>query len=327
MLWEDATTRPSGQPSGPPARPAPGRAAAVTAWRMQRISRLWPYVGDDRLATSAPVMPADLGAVIVEVDLLLTELLGHPLLIGHGVLVEPDPLPRHDPLLDHRLLLTQHHLVLGLRELGAGGGGIQVGVGDRLPLHPQLFALDRDGLLDLLGGDVLAQPDPAPLPLGGPDPQLLLRAGHGGIGGRPRAVSPHCVSAGRASSGGAVIVQAVVAPQLPLLGLGQVLVGVDPWGVLDQLLVVGDADVAVILGGLGEGDEAGFGAEQAGVDQGPLRLAGLVVEVDGVDPADAAAVPVDQGAALPATDGVKVGHLVHSFQPTPTMVSTGTDSS
>src|SRR5215217_5646025 len=78
------------------------------------------------LATSAPVMPADLGAVIVEVDLLLTELLGHPLLIGHGVLVEPDPLPRHDPLLDHRLLLTQHHLMLGLGEVRPGGGGVEV---------------------------------------------------------------------------------------------------------------------------------------------------------------------------------------------------------
>ena len=68
-------------------------------------------------------------------------------------------------------------------------------------------------------------------------------------------------------------------PQLPLLGLRQALVGVDPGGVLDQLLVVGDHDVIVALEGLGEGNEARPGAEQAGVDQGPLGLAGLVVQV------------------------------------------------
>src|SRR4029434_448050 len=91
-------------------------------------------------------------------------------------------------------------------------------------------------------------------------------------------------------------------------------VRVDPGGVFDQLLVIGDADVVVGLGGLGQGDEAGLGAEQAGGDQGPLRLPGLVVQVDGVDAADAAAVPVNQGAALPATDSVKVRHL-RSFLP------------
>src|SRR4029453_11414430 len=119
---------------------------------------------------------------------------------------------------------------------------------------------------------------------------------------------PYCVRAGRALPGGAVVVQAVVAPQLALLGLRQVPVGVDPGGVFDQLLVVGDTDVQVGRGGLGEGDEGGLGAEQAGIDQGPLGLAGLVVQVDGVDAADAVAVPIHQGAALPATDSVNVGH-------------------
>jgi hypothetical protein len=100
-----------------------------------------------------------------------------------------------------------------------------------------------------------------------------------------------------------------VAPQLPLFGLRQVPIGVDPGGVVDQLLVVGDPDVVAGLGGLGEGDEAGLGAEQPGVDQGPLGLAGLVVQVDGVDGADATTVPVHQGAGFPGTDGVDVGHL------------------
>jgi hypothetical protein len=116
-----------------------------------------------------------------------------------------------------------------------------------------------------------------------------------------------------------------VAPQLPLFGLRQVLVGVDPGGVFDQLLVIGDTDLLAGLGGLSEGDEAGPGAEQAGVDQRPLGLAGLVVKVDGVDGADAAAVPVDQGAAFPCPDGVNVGHL-NSLLPIPELVSMGINS-
>src|SRR4029453_16237687 len=75
------------------------------------------------------------------------------------------------------------------------------------------------------------------------------------------------------------------------------------------LLVVGDADVVAGLGGLGERHEAGLGAEQAGVDQGPLGLPALVVQVDGVDGADAGAVPVQQGAAFPGTHGVDVWHV------------------
>jgi hypothetical protein len=57
-----------------------------------------------------------------------------------------------------------------------------------------------------------------------------------------------------------------------------------------------------------EGDEAGLGAEQAGVDQGPLGLPGPVVQVDGLDGTDAGAVPVHHGAGFPATNGVEVGH-------------------
>jgi hypothetical protein len=70
-----------------------------------------------------------------------------------------------------------------------------------------------------------------------------------------------------------------VAPQLLLLGLRQALVDIDPWGVPDQLLVVGNEDIVVALEGLGEGDEAGLGAEQAGVDQSPLGLPGPIVEM------------------------------------------------
>src|SRR5215216_1301857 len=272
--------------------------AAVEQSRVSRPgSRPNPSAGG--LSTSPTLLPPRSPLLVLDLDLLLADLLGHPLLVGHGVLVQPDPLPGHDPLLDHRLLLTEDHLMLSLRDRRARGGRVAVGVGDRLTLNPDPLPLDRNGLLDLLGGDVLPQPDPAPLALGGADPQLLLRAGHGVIGPRPRGVSPDRVSAGPAPPGGAVVVEAVVAPQLPLLDLRQAPVRVDPGGVLDQLLVIGDNDVLVGLGGLGQGDEAGLGAEQAGVDQGPLGLAGLVVQVDGVDAADAAAVPIQPGCGLP----------------------------
>jgi hypothetical protein len=59
--------------------------------------------------------------------------------------------------------------VLLLRDLGAAGGGVQVGVGDRLALDPDLLALHRHGHLLGLGGHVLAQPGPAPLPSLGAD--------------------------------------------------------------------------------------------------------------------------------------------------------------
>src|SRR5215216_2328041 len=72
---------------------------------------------------------------------------------------------------------------------GAAGGGIAVGVGDRLALDPDLLTLHGHGDRLLLGGHVLAQPGPAPLALGGADLQLLLGAGHGVVGGRPRGVA------------------------------------------------------------------------------------------------------------------------------------------
>jgi hypothetical protein len=73
------------------------------------------------------------------------------------------------------------------------------------------------------------------------------------------------------------------------------------------LLVVGDEDVEVALEGLAEGNEAEPHTEQAGVDQGPLGLPDPVVEVDGFDRADAAAVAVQQRTASPGIDSFEVG--------------------
>ena len=203
----------------------------------------------------------------------------------------------------------------------------QVGVGDRLALDPDLLALDRHGDRLLLGGHVLAQPGPAPLPSLGPDLQLLLRAGHGVIGGRPRGVAAHgavldvvidpvTVTVARvdALSGGAggqaaigavlAVVEAVVAVQLGLVVLGQAPVGPHGWGARDLVLVVGHLDAVTGGLGLGERHEDDLGGEQAGVDQGPLGLAGLVIEVDGVDRAELVAGRVDHGPTLPALDGL-----------------------
>src|SRR4029450_5350121 len=92
---------------------------------------------------------------------------------------------------DHDLLLTQGDLVLLLRNARPTGGRTQVGVGDRLTLDPDLLTLHRHRDRLGLGGHVLAQPGPASLAGLGPDPQLLLGAGHGLVGGRPRGVPAH----------------------------------------------------------------------------------------------------------------------------------------
>ena len=89
--------------------------------------------------------------------------------------------------------------MLLLRDGRAAGGVLKVGVGDRLALDPDFFALDGHGDRLLLGGHVLAETGLAALGLGA-DPKLLLGAGHGVVGGRPRGVPANSVAVvGRAS--------------------------------------------------------------------------------------------------------------------------------
>src|SRR5215212_840904 len=294
-------SRPVGVPPGP-------------VWR--------PPTGTDRLA-AVGVAVAVAGLVALDLDLLLADVLADLALVGHGLGVEADPLLGHGPLVDHDLLLAQGNLVLLLGDGRAAGGGVQVGVGDRLALDPDLLAPHRHRYLLGLGGDVLAEPGPAALAGLGPDLELLLRAGHGVVGGGAGDVPADGVVAvvgggvpvGVDVPGGGAVLEAVVAPELLLLLLGQVAVRVHVGGVLDQLLLVRDLDLVAAGGGLGDGHKGRAGAEQAGVDQDPLRLAGLVIDVDGVDLADAVAVPVDHRPALPATDRVNVYHwlLLRSF--------------
>jgi hypothetical protein len=96
----------------------------------------------------------------------------------------------------------------------------------------------------------------------------------------------------------------VVAVQLPLLVLRQLLVGRHRRRPLDQGLGEGDPDGVAFLAGADQGNEGSVGAGGAGLEQGPLWLAGDLVQVDDLDGAERLAVVVDKGAALPA-----VGHV------------------
>jgi hypothetical protein len=115
---------------------------------------------------------------------------------------------------------------------------------DHLPtpatfMPPALRVLVVD--FDLLLADVLSHPFLASLPLGGADAQLFFGAGHGVVSRPPGQVSPHSATAGcdviaGGMTIGGVVVEAVVAPQLPPLSLRQVPVQLHPWSVLDSRL-------------------------------------------------------------------------------------------
>jgi hypothetical protein len=63
----------------------------------------------------------------------------------------------------------------------------------------------------------------------------------------------------------------------------ELVVEVDEGGVLDVALLVGDLEAVADLGGVDQGHEGLGGAEQAGVDQRPGRVAGLTVQVELAD--------------------------------------------
>src|SRR5829696_1593494 len=71
-------------------------AALQTAvWRCFWAVDEWPGPLEDRLPTSATLLPPTRPILVLDLDPLLADLLGHPLLAGHGVLVQPDPLFGH----------------------------------------------------------------------------------------------------------------------------------------------------------------------------------------------------------------------------------------
>ena len=79
--------------------------------------------------------------------------------------------------------------MLLLADVAARHRRAAVGVGDRLALEADLLVAHRDGLRDVLGHDMLAQPRPAGLDLLGADVQPLLGPGHRVVGGRPGGVT------------------------------------------------------------------------------------------------------------------------------------------
>src|ERR687895_1753649 len=167
MASRAATSRPSS--SGSSFRRPPPRVPSTRRAPRRSVSGiLAPYVVSLAMVLPSPGLAT---GVAVGLDPLLADLLGDRLVLGHGLLVHAHPLLGHGPLLDDRLLLVEHDLVLLLGDLGAGQRLVDVRVGDRLALQPNLLAAHRDRLLDVLGHHVLAQPRAPALTLGGADPQ------------------------------------------------------------------------------------------------------------------------------------------------------------
>ncbi len=125
----------------------------------------------------------------------------------------------------------------------------------------------------------------------GASPGLVLRVGGAGFGVGRRAE---------------LVLHPVVGEQGGFLVRAELVVEVDPGGVLDVALLVGDLEAVADLGGVDQGDERLGGAEQAGVDQGPGRVAGLAVQVELADGPDRAAVSVDDRERPPAVEGRRV---------------------
>ena len=183
-------------------------------------------------------------------DLLLADLLGDRLVVCDGLLAQPHALLGHGALLGHELLLVEHDLVLLLGDGRTGGRVADVGVADRLALDAHLLSLHGNGLLDLLGDDVLAQPRASALTLGLTHPQLLFGAGHGVVGVRAAGVAPDRVAVSPLATvavalgqpgvrAGLRVVEPVVAVERRLFLLGELAGGLGGWGVLDLLLVIG----------------------------------------------------------------------------------------
>ena len=83
-------------------------------------------------------------------------------------------------------------------------------------------------------------------------------------------------------------------------------------------------DVEALLKSIGSLQDLQF--RQRGLEPAMQQVVDAAKTLFKADGADAAAVPVDQGAAVPAPDGVKVGHLGPLLPSTSNDVSTGTDS-
>ncbi len=130
------------------------------------------------------------GVVGVCFDVFLADFLVDGDVFGHGVLVQSDPFDRDGFLLHYGAFFVKDDFVFFLADRGAVHRVADVGVGDGFAFEPDFFALDRDGLGDVLGGDVLTEPGPACRLLLSSDAQLFFGACHRVIGGGPGGVMP-----------------------------------------------------------------------------------------------------------------------------------------
>jgi hypothetical protein len=99
-----------------------------------------------------------------------------------------------------------------------------------------------------------------------------------------------------------------VAEQPRLLVAGQVTVLLDVGGVLHEVLVERHGHAVVRPARVRDRHEGRPRAEEAGVDERPLGLARLVVEVDRVDLPDLVAVGADERLALPVLNVLRRRH-------------------
>ncbi|MCY0905525.1 hypothetical protein OS914_11530 [Arthrobacter sp. H14-L1] len=112
----------------------------------------------------------------VDVDLLLADFLIQGVLFRDGFLAQTNVFDRDGFLFDDEPFFVEDYLLDALADLGRTCRRFGVFSGDRYPFEANFFALDRYGLGDVFGYDVLAQPDAPGLVLLGSDPQPLFLA-------------------------------------------------------------------------------------------------------------------------------------------------------
>src|SRR6478752_3093379 len=250
------------------------------------------------LSSGRSALGGGCGAGVVDFDLFLADLAGHGFLLGDGFGAEPDPFDGDRFGGDDGPFCVQDHFVFFFGDRRPGQGVPTGRVGDRFPFDPDFFAGDWDLHRLLFGDNVFAEPGAAGFDLLGADPELLLGSGHRLVGVRAgrvitlaaAAVAPSCVTAvgdlpvpGHALTAGVAEVLLVVGVQRLLL-VGVEVAGVgDAGGVLHDGLVVGQDQVVAGEAGPGEWGEVFLHTEQSGVHGDPVRLPGLVVEVDLAD--------------------------------------------
>ena len=103
-------------------------------------------------------------------------------------------------------------------DVRTGQGVAAVGVGDRFPLHPDLFPGDRDLHRLLFGDNVFPQPGPAGLDLFGADLELFFGPGHRVVGvraGRVIPLAPPGASTADVRGGGLLVAGPVAAVPAP----------------------------------------------------------------------------------------------------------------